>query len=221
MSMKSELKEFVARRLFEIDAVRFSESGWRLAVHEQHPRAPLSPFYIDLRLLRSYPRFLCDVVSLMVSTTPQLWDELELISDVPVSSTPIVTLVSQRTGIAMVSPRLAVKTHGASGEILGAWRPGQSVAIVDDLRTTGGTKERVMELYETNGLKVVAVAALIDRGSPEGAPVAGRPFLATYGWSWLLRFYQRAKLVPSDAIEHAERYPDFLTQHLAGCQGCA
>ncbi len=217
----SPLQDFVARRLFEINAVRFSESGYRLASHDQHPAAPRSPFYIDLRLLRSYPRLLNDVVTLMVSVTPELWHGFDLISDVPVASTPIVAVLSQRTGIPMVSPRLSAKTHGLGGDILGAWRPGQRVGIIDDLRTTGGSKEQVIALYEKNGLKVMAVMVFIDRGSPEGADVAGRPFFAVFRWSWLLQFYQRGQLVTAEMVTACERYPKLLAQHLATCDGCA
>lgn len=221
MEPMTDLLHFIACRLFEIDAVRFSEDGYRLAVHEQHPAAPLSPFYIDLRLLRSYPHLLSDAAALMVSSAPRLWGELELVSDVPVASTPFVTLISQRTGVPMISPRLTPKCHGLDGEILGAWLPGQRVGVVDDLRTTGGSKEQVIALYTTNGLKVVAVAALIDRGSPEGIEVAGRPFFSVYRWSRLLQFYQQERLATADVVRACERYPRLLAEHLAVCRECA
>lgn len=221
MADQSGRKEFVARRLFEIGAIGFREERYHLAIHEKHPQAPLSPFYIDLRLLRSYPRLLNDVAGLIVEATPTAWEELDCLSDVPVAATPIVTLVSQKTGIPMISPRLSPKGHGVEGKILGAWEPGQRVGIIDDLRTTGGSKEAVIALYEQHGLKVTRVVALVDRGSPEGAPVAGRPFSAVYAWSGLLQFYRSGEIIPASLHERCVEYPNKLAAHLAGCRGCA
>ena len=221
MDQMTDRMKFVARRLADIHAVQFSEYGFRLWIHEEHPGAPLSPFYIDLRRLRSYPRLLSDVAGLMVEARPAVWEGLDLISDVPVASPPFVPLISQRTAIPMISPRLTSKSHGLGGEILGVWQPGQRVGIIDDLRTTGGSKEQVIALYEKNGLKVTAVMAFVDRGNPEGADVAGKPFFSTYGWSWLLGVYRQAGIVALNAVERAERYPTRLTEHIATCKGCA
>ncbi|MBI4132075.1 MAG: hypothetical protein HY474_00400 [Candidatus Sungbacteria bacterium] len=220
MDQMTDRMKFVARRLVEIGAVRFSAGGFRLAIHEQHPRAPRSPFYLDLRLLRSYPRLLADVAGLMVEAQPMVWNELECVGDVPEAATPMVTLISQRTGISMISPRFNTKDHGIAAGIIGAWQSGQSIMVIDDLRTTGGSSERVAALFEASGLKVKAVMAFVDRGDPEGAPVAGWPFISVFKWSRLLAFYRAAKLVPSEFLDRSARYPAELAQHLAACQGC-
>lgn len=215
-------KEFVARRLLEVGCVSFDAGeGYRLVIHEKHPPAPRSPFYIDLRLLRSIPRLLNDVAGLMVEEWGQLWSGVDLVSDVPVASTPIVTLISQKTGIPMISPRLAENTHGlATGGIIGLWQPGQRVAVIDDLRTTGGSKEQVIALYEGKGLKAVAVMALVDRGSPEGAEVAGQPFFSIYWWSLLLQFYRERRLISGELFQRSVRYPHELVLHVRSCHGC-
>lgn len=121
----------------------------------------------------------------------------------------------------MISPRLNPKGHGIEGDIIGNWESGQRVGIIDDLRTTGGSKEAVIALYEQGGLKVTRVLALVDRGSPEGAPIAGRPFSAVYSWSWLLRFYRSGQLIPAELHQRCAEYPDKLAAHLANCHGCA
>lgn len=220
MTQMTDRMEFVVRRLVEIEAVRFSEHGFRMAIHQKHPTAPLSPFYLDLRLLRSYPGLLADAAGLMVEAQPTVWEEIECIGDVPEAATPIVTLISQRTGIPMISPRLDPKDHGIPGSIIGAWQQGQRVMVIDDLRTTGGSAERAIALFDVNGLKVTAVMALVDRGDPEGAPVAGRSFISVFKWSRMLAFYRAAKLVPIDLLGRSSRYAAELAAHLAGCVTC-
>lgn len=213
----------VARGLYRVGAVRVETgTGFRLAIHERHPGAPRSPFYIDLRLLRSFPKLIHDVARLMTEDgwRAGVWGYADLISDVPTAATPIVTLISQVVRIPMISPRLAAKGHGADGSVIGVWAPGQRVVVVDDLRTTGGSKEEVIGLLAQHGLQPKAVLVLVDRGSPEGAPVADLPFFSVFRWSWLLAFYRRARVISEADFERCERYPELLTQHIAACSGC-
>lgn len=213
----------LAVELFAIGAIKFSAGeGFALAVHEKHPQAPRSPFYIDLRRLRSFPRFIRAVADFMAADGDQLglWERADLLSDVPTAATPLVTLISQKTGIPMISPRLAAKGHGTDEWVIGVWERGQRVVVIDDLRTTGGSKEEVIRLYDAAGLATVAIYALIDRGNPERAPIAELPFYAPLLWSSLLTFYRAEQLIGETALEECQRYPERLSSHLTDCPGC-
>jgi orotate phosphoribosyltransferase len=56
--------------------------------------------------------------------------------------------------------------------------PGQSVLVVDDVLTTGGSVRRVLTLLQEAGAKVVGVGFLIDRTN--GAVDFGVPFFACH-----------------------------------------
>ena len=52
----------VADTLFDLGVIKFG--AFRLKLHEKNPDAPLSPIYVNLRLLRSYPDAMKGVVEI-------------------------------------------------------------------------------------------------------------------------------------------------------------
>jgi orotate phosphoribosyltransferase len=59
--------------------------------------------------------------------------------------------------------------------------PGESVLVIDDVLTTGGSVRKTLELVEAAGGKVAGVAFLIDRTN--GAVDFGVPFFASHSMS--------------------------------------
>jgi orotate phosphoribosyltransferase len=66
--------------------------------------------------------------------------------------------------------RKEAKTHGAGNRIEGPLEPGSTVAIVDDVTTTGGSSFQAIEAVQDLGCKVALVIAVLDR--LEGAAAA-------------------------------------------------
>jgi orotate phosphoribosyltransferase len=56
------------------------------------------------------------------------------------------------------------KAHGLGRRIEGAFEPGQTVALVEDTVTTGGSTLQAIEIVEAAGGKVGRVLCLVDRG---------------------------------------------------------
>jgi hypothetical protein len=46
-------QERLALALFDVGAIKFGD--FRLRLHEENPDAPLSPVYLDLKVLRRFP----------------------------------------------------------------------------------------------------------------------------------------------------------------------
>ena len=63
--------------------------------------------------------------------------------------------------------RKEAKKHGLGRRIEGGFEAGQSVALVEDTTTTGGSTLEAADAVEAEGGKVVRVLCLLDRG--EGA----------------------------------------------------
>lgn len=139
----------------------FKIGTFRLKLHNTHPEAPLSPFYIDLRVLRSFPDILLDSATILSELTSGL--KFDLLADVPNAATPFVTLMSQQLGVPMISPQKDPKGHGTGDEIYGVYSPGQTVLVVDDLVTGADSKLEAIKKLEAKGLRVTDVVVLLDR----------------------------------------------------------
>lgn len=87
---------------------------------------------------------------------------LEL-GSVPISGA--VSLISQLEGkpIKEFIVRKEMKDHGVAARIEGELAPGDRVAVVDDVITTGGSTLKAMNVLKESGIQVVKVVVLVDR----------------------------------------------------------
>jgi orotate phosphoribosyltransferase len=74
--------------------------------------------------------------------------------------------------------RKEAKAHGTASLIEGSLEAGSTVAIVDDVATTGGSSLRAIEAVESIGCKVAVVAVILDRleGAAEAFAARGYAF---------------------------------------------
>src|SRR3989344_4769836 len=92
-------QETLADSLFEIGAIKFG--AFRLRLHETYPDAPLSPIYVDLRMLRRFPK----EKALAIGQYEQLILPLryDLLADIPTAATPIVASLLDRLYVGQVT----------------------------------------------------------------------------------------------------------------------
>ena len=160
MSDLTETQRAFADALLATGAVKFG--AFRLKLHEKQPDAPLSPIYVDLRTLRSFPDALDDAVLTLVEMIAAQSLSFDLYADVPLAATPLVAVLTHITRTGMITPREA-KTHGAGDAINGAYAPGQTALVIDDLVTRAESKLEAIHVLEAHGLLVRDVAVLVDR----------------------------------------------------------
>src|SRR5215831_4894050 len=178
-----------ADALLACGAVQFG--AFRLKLHETQPNAPLSPIYVNLRVLRSYP----DALDIAVAALEELIASRGLVfaryADIPMAATPVVAVLSHVTRVPMITPR-EPKTHGLSGTIDGAFAPGEAVLLIDDLVTHADSKLETIRVLEASGLVVRDVAVLVDReqGGPAQLTAAGYALHAAVRLSQLLDYWQ-------------------------------
>lgn len=62
------------------------------------------------------------------------------------------------------SVRKEAKDHGAGRLIEGNFKPGDSVVVIEDVITSGGSAQKAIEAVEAAGGSVLGVLAVVDRG---------------------------------------------------------
>jgi len=190
--------------LFDIGAIKFGK--FKLKLHEIHPEAPLSPFYVDLRTVRSHPEVMEDIVRVYGRLLKDI--KFDLLADVPTASTPIVGALSLQLKVPMVSPRIDQKTHGTGGKIEGTFKEGQIVVLIDDLVTKADSKIQAIKILEENGLQVYDVVVLVDReqGGREKLEKKGYHLWSVFEISTLFEIYLKAGRITKDQYREAVNY---------------
>jgi orotate phosphoribosyltransferase len=76
--------------------------------------------------------------------------------------------------------RKEAKTHGTGSLVEGPLEPGSTVAIVDDVATTGGSSIQAVQAVEAMGCKVAIIVVVLDRleGATAAFAARGIPFRA-------------------------------------------
>jgi uridine monophosphate synthetase len=200
----SEPKNKLALGLYDIGAIKFG--AFRLKHHETNPDAPLSPFYVDLRLIRSFPKLMDIATDLYIEVTRQ--SEFALVADVPTAGTPIAAIISHKLAIPMVTPRIEIKGHGDPARVQGVWTVGQRCLVIDDLITTAASKIEAIKVLESGGLVVRDIAVLVDRGQGgrEHLEAAGYRCWAVFNLPDLIRRYQEVGYLSEERASTALAY---------------
>jgi len=202
--MLTQARKKLALELFDIGAVKFG--AFKLKLHEKKPDAPLSPIYIDLRVLRSFPLVMDSAVEVYKELVAGL--KFNLYADVPTAATPIVAVLSHKTKTPMVSPRPEKKEHGLTGNVDGVFRKGQIAVVIDDLVTTADSKLEAISTLEGNGLSINDVVVLVDReqGGVQELEKRGYTCHVAFKLSHLLRIYLESGKISQPMYERTMAY---------------
>ncbi len=139
-----------------------------------------SSFYIDCRRTTMHAEGLALIGELgLAAVRAQGWAAgsvggLTLGAD-PVAYAIALASQSRPPAINAFTVRKAAKTHGTARRIEGCFEPGDSVVVVEDVITTGGSALEAVAAVRAEGGMVCGVLAVVDRG--EG----GREVIARTG----------------------------------------
>ena len=160
-----------------------------------------SPIYIDLRQIISHPKLLADVAQAYLPIVSGL--QFSRIAGLPYAAIPIATAISLAGNYPMIYPRKEVKTYGTKAEIEGEYHAGETILVIDDLATTGGSKFEAIEKLTGVGLVVKDIVVLVDRqsGAKESLAQAGYSMHAVLTMSQLLDYWEEHENVDKDKIE--------------------
>ena len=165
-----------------------------------------SPIYIDLRQVITYPKLLKQIGAAYLPVLKEL--KFDRIAGLPYAAIPIATAVSLQGNYPMIYPRKEVKTYGTKAEIEGEYHAGETVVVLDDLATTGGSKFEAIEKLTGVGLVVKDVVVLVDRqsGAKESLVQAGYSMYSVLTISELLAHWEENGKVHKDKIGETRKF---------------
>jgi uridine monophosphate synthetase len=165
-----------------------------------------SPIYIDLRRIITYPKLLEQIGAAYLPLLKDL--KFDRIAGLPYAAIPIATAISLAGDYPMIYPRKEVKTYGTKAEIEGKYHAGETVVVIDDLATTGGSKFEAIEKLTGAGLIVKDVVVLVDRqsGAKESLAQAGYSMHAVLTIGQLLEYWEENGKVAKDKIDETRKF---------------
>lgn len=128
-----------------------------------------SEYYIDARLTTMSPEGLALIGRLALRALRESGWTVDAVGGLTLGADPISYAVSYASAgsdnpLRAFTVRKEAKSHGMGRQIEGPFRPGDRVAVIEDVITTGGSAVRAIEAVRAVQGMVSGVLALVDRG---------------------------------------------------------
>jgi orotate phosphoribosyltransferase len=157
-------KQTIARQLLEVKAVRLQpenpftwSSGWK------------SPIYCDNRVTLAFPDVRTYIKNALADVIRQQFPSAQAIAGVATAGIPQGALVADALNLPYCYVRPEPKSHGMGKQIEGQLAAGQSVVVIEDLISTGGSSLKVVDALRAAGATVLGMAAIFTYGFPVAA----------------------------------------------------
>ena len=159
MSFNEESALKVAEFLLQIKAVVLKPkdpftwaSGWK------------SPIYCDNRKTLSYPKIRNFIRQEFVRTIDDNFGRPDVIAGVATGGIAQGALIAQDLGLPFVYVRPEPKAHGLTNQIEGVIESGQSVIVIEDLISTGGSSLKAVNALKDAGCIVKGMVSIFTYG---------------------------------------------------------
>ncbi len=150
-----------AELLLQINAIKLETknhftwaSGWK------------SPIYCDNRVILSFPAVRNYIRDEFVKQIEAKFGRPDVIAGVATGAIGIGILVAEAMGLPFVYVRPEAKKHGRQNQVEGFLQKGQTVIVVEDLISTGGSSLMAVEALRNEGANVKGMAAIFTYGFP-------------------------------------------------------
>jgi len=195
-------RQSLATRLHDIGAIKFGTFTLKSGL--------VSPFYIDLRPIVSYP----DILKRLGEQLSQQLTEMEYdyICGVPYSGLSFAAAVSIMQDKPMLIKRKERKKYGTKRLIEGSAKPGDDLVLIEDVVSSGASLLETIEDCNNERLNISGILVVIDReqGGTELLKASGYKLSTLFTVNQLMDL-----LVEADRIdeETAQKVRDFVANH--------
>ncbi len=162
MEKNNDIALKTAEYLLQIKAIKLNlpnpftwASGWK------------SPIYCDNRKTLSYPKIRTYIRQQFAELIRNEFGVPDVIAGVATGAIAQGVLVAQELGLPFVYVRSAPKEHGMANLIEGVIESSQSVVVIEDLISTGGSSLKAVEALRDAGCDVKGMAAIFTYGFPK------------------------------------------------------
>jgi len=155
-SLKRGLAEDIVKRLFKLNAILFGEFTLTSGLK--------SPYYIDLRVIPSYPDDFIRVCDAYYEILANEVGSFDRIAGVPTAGIPFATMLAYRFRKPLIYVRKEVERgHGRGRIVEGVLNVNDRVVIIDDVATTGESLMLTAQSIISMGGRVEDAVVLVDR----------------------------------------------------------
>ena len=161
MIFNNDTAQQTAELLLQINAIKLETknhftwaSGWK------------SPIYCDNRVILSFPAVRNYIRDEFVKQIEAKFGRPDVIAGVATGAIGIGILVAEAMGLPFVYVRPEAKKHGRQNQVEGFLQKGQTVIVVEDLISTGGSSLMAVEALRNEGANVKGMAAIFTYGFP-------------------------------------------------------
>ena len=147
-------RQELVSRLHDIGAIKFGTFTLKSGL--------VSPFYIDLRPIVSYPDVLKQLSELLHRELTTI-EEYDYICGVPYSGLSFASATSVANNIPMLIKRKERKKYGTKRLVEGSQKPGDQIVLIEDVVSSGASLLETIEDLKTEQLGVAGILVVIDR----------------------------------------------------------
>jgi orotate phosphoribosyltransferase len=147
----------IAKLLHNIDALKFGI--FKLT------SGKTSPYYIDLRIVPSFPDAYRQICELYTQHINKYMDtkSIDRIAGIPLAGIPFASQIAYNLKKPFLYIRKNIRHHGRQRRVEGILVTGDHVLLIDDLITTGLNLKKAAEAIRAEGGVVTDAVALLDR----------------------------------------------------------
>jgi len=190
MNIATEL----AQSLLKIKAVKLQVSDpftWASGMR--------SPIYCDNRITLAYPA-VRDMIKHAFAYQIKEFEKVDAIVGVATAGIAHGALLADQLDLPFAYVRSKAKAHGRQNLIEGELKEGQSVVVIEDLISTGGSSLQAVEALRAHNINVIAVGSIFDYGfnlSRENFGKAKCPYFSLSNYQTLTEEAEKIEYITS------------------------